>query len=138
MTHPSHADALAACGIDPADLGDIAQAAQRPDLQGAAQFASEPADVNLDGIGAGFVVEVEQLRGDLVLAEHAPEVADEDLQQPVLAIRQVQLDVVQPGDLGAAVEGELADRRDARSQPLGTAHQCATTRIQLAKIERFG
>src|SRR3546814_21024391 len=77
---PSARSKVMALGLE---FGDIAQPAQGPDRhRRPVQPLAEPRDVEFDRVRARFVVEAEELLGEIVLAQHPAEAASATLQQP--------------------------------------------------------
>src|SRR5213593_3130180 len=70
----------------------VAKAAQVPDREaGAAQFAPEARDVELDGVQADFLaVEGEQLLEDALLRHHPATIEHQDFQHAELPARELQ------------------------------------------------
>src|SRR3546814_4041101 len=91
------------------EFGDIAQPAQGSDRhRRSIQPLAQARDVELDRVRARFVVEPEKLLGEIRLAQHPAEAAEENFQQPVFAVGKLY-GGPDDGDLpGRALEHHVA------------------------------
>src|SRR5690606_15771414 len=84
-------------------LRHIADAADRTDRQCAFELAAQAADIKFDRIGTRIIVEIEELRRDLVLAQHPADIAYQYFKKAELPVGQRQLGVADAHQLGVAV-----------------------------------
>ena len=94
-------------------------------------------DVDLDGVGAGLLVQAEDLGGQLLLAHHPPRTGDHRFQHRLFPRGQGQRLLVEAEAPGA----EVVDQGAAALQLFATEHaaaqQAPDPRLQLGQFERL-
>src|SRR5262245_25647615 len=90
---------------------------EQPPLALAVDLAPEVADVDVDDVALGVEVEAPDVLGDHRPRQHAPHVAEEVLEERVLASGQDDAPLAAGDGAGGGVQGEVAQLEDGRALP---------------------
>jgi hypothetical protein len=94
--------------------------------------------VNLDGVGAHFLVPAVELLRELVLVDDAPASQHEHLEDTDLARRQLERFSGEQGAPSRGVERQRAMGQQRAAARLAAPDQRPHARLQLGEIERLG
>ena len=129
--------------IGAGDVADAAHGVDQPLLPAGLGLAPEVADVHGEVLRIRSEVVVPDPLVDRRVVEDDAGVADEQLEEVELRLRQVELVVASPDAAGGGVDAQVAEsqfRRPHRAGRLvvGAAEQGSDTCQQLAEVERLG
>ncbi len=117
----------------------IAEPAYRPDRDARRlELAAQAMHVDLDRVGADFLVPAVELLGELLLVHYAAAAQHQHFQHAELARGQLERLPVERGPPPGGVEGERAVRDHRSSARLPAPDERPHARLQLRQVERLG